>query len=249
MSAPVFIHPGSGSASVGDILTLSGAEGRHAATVQRLGVGEPIELVDSGGARAAGAIVAVRPGEVDVRVDGIGRDEDPPVTLVQALAKGGRDEQAIEAATELGATRIVPWQARRSIAQWKGPKADKGRERWRSLVTAATKQSRRALVPAVEPLVTTAQLLRLVAHAVAAGERVLVLHEEAATPIGALAWPDPRQGVWLVVGPEGGIPDDEVAQLAAAGAEAVVLGPHVLRTSSAGPAAIAALAIARGTWA
>ena len=248
MSAPVFLCPAAADAVVGDVLDVTGEEGRHAVTVQRRGVGEAIDLVDGLGTRASGEIVEASDGAMRVRVDAVSEDSDPEVVLVQALAKGGRDEQAIEAAIELGATRVVPWQAARSIVQWRGPKAAKARDRWISLVIAATKQSRRARVAAVDPMVTSAQLASTVSDAVAAGSRVLVLHESAREPITDLAWPQPRQPVWLIVGPEGGISDAELDELTGAGAEPVVLGPHVLRASSAGPAAIAALAATRGTW-
>jgi 16S rRNA (uracil1498-N3)-methyltransferase len=97
-------------------------------------------------------------------------------------------------------------------------------------------------------MVTTRGLVAQVMAAVASGTRILVLHEEAALPLTALEWRAPDQAVWLVVGPEGGISDAELEALSAAGGEPVRLGPHVLRASSAGPAAIAALAAARGTW-
>jgi 16S rRNA (uracil1498-N3)-methyltransferase len=248
MSAPVFIHPGIAAAHADDVVTLAGPEARHAGTVQRRGVGEAVALVDGAGTRAEGVIVAVRPGAVDVRIGALSRDDDPPVVLVQALAKGGRDEQAVEAATELGIIRVVPWAAQRSIVQWRGPKVAKGRESWIALATAASKQSRRARVPDVDALVTSARLGTMVEGAVKSGARVLVLHEDAAVPLASLAWADPRQAVWIIVGPEGGIGEEELASLTASGAEPVVLGPHVLRSSSAGPAAIAALAALRGTW-
>ncbi|MFV0633298.1 16S rRNA (uracil(1498)-N(3))-methyltransferase [Demequina sp.] len=248
MSAPVFLSPASADARVGDEVTVTGDEAHHAVAVQRRQVGERVDLVDGAGARAQGIIVEAGAGLMRVRVEAVGRDLDAPVTLVQALAKGGRDEQAVEAAVELGATRIVPWQAARSIVQWRGPKADKAVARWRSLVIAAAKQSRRALVPAVDPAVSSRGLAEVVRSAVADGAVVLVLHEAAAVPLTSLTWAQDLQEVWFVVGPEGGISDDEVADLAQAGAQAVVLGPHVLRASSAGPAAIAALAALRGTW-
>ncbi|WP_084103267.1 16S rRNA (uracil(1498)-N(3))-methyltransferase [Demequina sp. NBRC 110056] len=248
MSAPVFLSVEAADARAGDVLTVAGDEGRHAVTVQRRGVGERVDLVDGLGRRASGVIAEAADGVMRVRIDAVRSDDDPEVVLVQALAKGGRDEQAVEASIELGATRIVPWQAGRSIVQWRGPKAAKARERWASLVIAATKQSRRARVAAVDDVVTTRELAVEVARAVADGARVLVLHESASRPLTALEWADARQPVWLIVGPEGGIADDEVGALADAGAEAVVLGPHVLRASSAGPAAIASLAAARGTW-
>ncbi len=249
MTAPVFLCPSAADASVGAVLRLTGDEARHAGTVQRRQVGERIGLVDGEGARAVGPIVEVGSGWLDVRVDEVSRDADPSVTLVQALAKGGRDEQAVEAATELGVTAVVPWAAHRSIVQWRGPKADKGRQSWQQQALAAAKQSRRSLVPSVGPVVTTPQLAAFVRDQVAAGAAVLVLHEEASVPLVSLDWPDPARPVVFIVGPEGGIADDEVASLTAAGAVAVVLGPHVLRASSAGPAAVAALAALRGTWA
>ncbi|WP_084037979.1 16S rRNA (uracil(1498)-N(3))-methyltransferase [Demequina sp. NBRC 110053] len=248
MSAPVFLSPEAADARVGDVVDVAGDEGRHAVTVQRRGVGDLVDLIDGAGARATGEIVEARDGRMRVRVDAVSRDSEPEVVLVQALAKGGRDEQAVEAAVELGATRIVPWQAARSIVQWRGPKAAKARDKWVSLVIAATKQSRRARLAEVGELVTTPQLAGMVSDAVAAGHRVLVLHESETRPLTSLRWEDPRQRVWVVVGPEGGISDDELAQLARAGAEPVVLGQHVLRASSAGPAAMAALAATRGTW-
>lgn len=244
----MFLAPAAATAAVGDVLELDGDEARHAVTVQRRRVGEVIDLVDGAGARARGPIVATGDRTLAIRVEEVARDDDPRIVLVQALAKGGRDQQALEAATELGATRIVPWAADRSIVQWRGAKADKARGQWESLARAAAKQSRRATVPEVAPVLTTRQLAAAVRDAVASGDRVLVLHEESAVPLTSLTWGDVRRPVWCIVGPEGGIAEAEVAALAEAGAEAVLLGPHVLRASSAGPAAIAALAAARGTW-
>lgn len=244
----MFVTPAAATAVVGAPLELEGDEARHAVTVQRRRVGEVIDLVDGAGTRARGPIVATGERSLTITVESMTRDDDPSVTLVQALAKGGRDEQALEAATELGATRIVPWAAERSIVQWRGPKAEKARGQWESLARAAAKQSRRATVPQVDAVATTRQLAGLIRDAAAVGARVLVLHEQAALPLTSLTWDDARQPVWFIVGPEGGIGDDELATLVDAGAATVVLGPQVLRASSAGPAALAALAASRGTW-
>ncbi len=248
MTAPVFIDPAAGTVAVGDVLRVEGDEAHHAVTVQRRAVGEVLEVVDGAGTRVTGEVVATGDRLLELRVDAVSRDVDPEATLVQALAKNGRDEQAIESAVELGVTRIVPWASARAIVQWRGPKMAKGRSRWAALAAAAAKQSRRALVPPVEDLVATDALVQRVATAVSAGDRVLVLHEKADAPLAGLAWPDPAVPVWIVVGPEGGISDAEVEALAAAGGEPVLLGPHVLRASSAGPAALAALAVLRGHW-
>lgn len=249
MSAPVFVSEAAADASVGDVVTLAGAEGRHAATVQRRTVGERVDLVDGRGRRLRGTVAAVRAAELDVTVNEVDRDADADVTLVQALSKGGRDEQAVESAVELGITAVVPWAAERCIVQWKGPKVAKGIASWESLTLAAAKQSRRALVPRVDALATTRELAARLSAATASGTRVLVLHEEAAVPLASLEWASLEQAVWVIVGPEGGISDTEIDVLAEAGAEPVRLGRHVLRASSAGPAAIAALAALRGAWA
>lgn len=248
MSAPVFVAEAAADAAVGDVVSLTGAEGKHAATVQRRTAGERIDLVDGRGRRLRGTVASVGTGALEVAVIEVDRDDDAPLTLVQALAKGGRDEQAVEAAVELGVTAVIPWAADRSIVQWKGPKAVKALASWQALCLAAAKQSRRAWVPTAEPLATTRELAVRVRAATASGTRVLVLHEEASAPLTELEWDSPTQPVWIVVGPEGGIADAEVDALTDAGAEAVRLGRHVLRASSAGPAAIAALAAIRGTW-
>ncbi|HEY8282246.1 MAG TPA: 16S rRNA (uracil(1498)-N(3))-methyltransferase, partial [Leifsonia sp.] len=165
----------------------------------------------------------------------------PAITLVQALAKGDRDELAVQAATELGVDRVVPWAAARSISRWEGPKVAKGRDRWASIVREAAKQSIRAWVPAVSELATTADIVSFCAHA-----RVLVLEPDAPEPLTGVR-PDERELV-LVVGPEGGIAPQELDALRQAGAELVRLGDTVLRTSTAGPAALAVLNASLGRW-
>jgi len=248
MSTPVFVCAAVADAAVGSVLVLTGAEAHHAGAVQRRVAGEAIDLIDGTGRRANCVILTVREGRIEAIVEAMSIDGDPEITLVQALAKGGRDEHAVEAAVELGITSVIPWAADRSIVQWRGVKADKALAQWRSLCVAAAKQSRRAKVPEVKPLVTTRQLAVQVRASVASGIRVLVLHEGAATKLTALTWLNGTQPVWIVVGPEGGISDTEIDALTAAGGEPVLLGPHVLRASTAGPASIAALAAARGTW-
>lgn len=248
MSDPVFVCEEAAAVEPGAVLTLSGGEARHAAASLRLGPGDVITVVDGKGTWARGTIAAAAPERVEVGVEAVGRDADPDVVLVQALSKNGRDEQAVESATELGATVIVPWQADRSISRWRGPKVDKGRHKWAELALAAAKQSRRAVVPEVRELVSTAALARMVADAVAGGARVLVLHEESAVPLASYTWDGFTGQVWLIVGPEGGIASAEVDALRAAGALPAVLGPHVLRASTAGPAAIAAIGAVSGWW-
>ena len=231
------------SAAIGDRVSLSGSEARHAVTVSRLAVGETVSIGNGAGLVVTGAVVTAEHTEVVVEVAHLAIEprREPAVFLAQALAKGDRDELAVQAATELGVDGVIPWQAARSISRWEGPKVAKGRDRWTAVVREATKQSLRAWLPDVLDLVTTKQLVRL-----AEGVRMLVLEPTAALPLSALE-PDGRD-IILVVGPEGGISPQELDALAAAGASIVRLGDEVLRTSTAGPAALAMLNAKLGRW-
>lgn len=238
-----FLVENSSDAAVGDLVSLTGAEAKHAAVVRRLRVGEAVTVGDGAGVWLTGMAEEVSPSRVEVRVSV--RSEEPApnprIVLAQALAKGDRDELAVQAACELGVDEIVPWQAKRSVSRWEGPKAVKGRERWSTIVREAAKQAHRAWVPEVSSPATTADLASR-----ASSQRLLLLDPGASTRLSELE-PDGRDIV-LVVGPEGGISDDELAKLSDAGAERVLLGKTVLRTSTAGPAAIAVLSVALGRW-
>ncbi len=256
MTAPVFLaEPGDlDRHAAGATFVLEGAEARHAGVVQRRRPGERVDVVDGRGARLECRIASVEPGRLTLEVERRADEAAPAVRLVlaQALAKGDRDELAVEAATEVGVDEVVPWQAARSVVVWRGDRAAKSHARWVATVRTATKQARRAHLPLVADAVDTARLAARVRDVVATGGVALVLHEEAALPLGAVPLPGPDDdgaSVLVVVGPEGGIADDEVAALTAAGAVAVRLGPHVLRTSTAGPVALALLAERLGRWA
>ncbi len=243
MTLPVYLlEPGALDASVvGGVVRLEGPEGRHAVAVRRTRVGERVVLADGGGRAVEGEVVAAERDVLDVRVEVV-RDEPEPsprFVLVQALAKGDRDDQAVEAATECGVDEVVPWQAARSIVQWRGERGEKSRRKWDAVLVAATKQSRRTRRPVLGATVGTADLV----ERTRAAALVLVLHEDATEPLAGVALPASGD-VLLVVGPEGGIAPEEVAALEAAGARAVRLGRTVLRASSAGPAALAVLSAA-----
>ncbi|WP_157426342.1 16S rRNA (uracil(1498)-N(3))-methyltransferase [Agromyces salentinus] len=229
--------------SPGDDVRLTGEEARHAVTVSRLRAGEQVAIGDGRGTLAQCVVLETAPRELVLEVAAVEQTPaaSPRITLVQALAKGDRDELAVQAATELGVDRIVPWSAARSVSRWEGAKAEKGRARWASIVREATKQSIRPWLPAVAPLTPTAGLATLLA-----GARVLLLEPTAETPLTGIRH-DGRD-LALVVGPEGGIAPAEIERLVAAGAEPVRLGASVLRTSTAGPAAIAVLNAELGRW-
>jgi 16S rRNA (uracil1498-N3)-methyltransferase len=232
---------------VSDQAVLDGPEGRHAATVKRLRPGEVVLLGDGRGTVAHAVVDATGRDVVELTITdrSMVPAPSPRVVVAQALVKGDRGELAVELATEAGVDAIVPWTAARCVVRWAdGQRGDKGLARWRSTAREAAKQARRAWSPEVHEPASTRALAERVAGAACA----LVLHESATAMLGDV--PLPAAGdVLLVVGPEGGVTDDELAQLTAAGAKAVRLGPEVLRASTAGPVALGWLAAASGRWA
>jgi 16S rRNA (uracil1498-N3)-methyltransferase len=225
---------------------LTGPEGRHAAAVRRLRVGEALVLTDGRGRRAAGTVLEVGRGELTVEV-GTAQLVDRPavrVTLVQALPKGDRGELAVELATEAGVDEIVPWAASRCVARWTADRADRGHDRWQNAAREAAKQSRRSYVPVVHDLASTGVVAARIREAAGA----VVLHEAAERRLTEIPLPAAGE-LLLVVGPEGGVADDELLGFTAAGAAAVRLGPEVLRTSTAGAVALGALGVLTGRWA
>ena len=235
---------------VGDVVALHGDEARHAVTVNRMRVGEHTSIGDGQGLVLSGIVTRAEPRELELVVETAVRHPEPAVqiVLVQALAKGDRDELAVQTATELGVSGVLPWQAERSVSRWTGPKVAKGIDRWSAIVREASKQSIRPFVPTVGDLVDTKALVKA-----AAGSRMLVLEPTATARLSQVMLPEPAATgesalLLLVVGPEGGISERELALLTGAGAEAVRLGDEVLRTSSAGPAALAVLNAALGRW-
>jgi 16S rRNA (uracil1498-N3)-methyltransferase len=246
MSA-LFLSPGltAEEAVVGAATTITGPEAKHAA-VNRVRPGERISVGNGAGLLVTGPVLSVTPSELVLRIDEVRAEEParPELWLVQALAKGDRDELAVQAATELGVSGVMPWAAERSVVRWEGPKRAKAEERWRSIVREASKQSLRAFVPEVAPLASTADLAALAT----AGHTVLVLEPTATDRLAAMPL-DPDAGrVYLVVGPEGGIAPAELDRLRSAGARLVRLGREVLRTSTAGPSALAVLSANSGRW-
>nr|WP_218852758.1 16S rRNA (uracil(1498)-N(3))-methyltransferase [Spelaeicoccus albus] len=233
----------------GATVTLDGAEAHHAVRVMRLKVGEELSVSDGHGFVAYGRVASID-GERLVMVVDDTRYEPPPATrlvLVQALAKGDRDLQAIEAATEIGVDEVVPWSAERSVVVWREGRADKALRKWRSTLLTSSKQSRRARQPSLGEPVTSRQLAASIG---ADPDTVaIVLHEDAADSLASIARSvDAGKAIMLIVGPEGGIAERELDMLTAAGARAARIGPHVLRSSTAGPVALSVVQTARGAW-
>lgn len=217
-------------------VTLDGSEGRHAATVSRVRPGESLLVGNGRGLMVTGTVSESSKDVVRFTVDTVKHvaQNTPQITLVQALAKTDRDERAVETSTELGIDVVVAWAADRSISKWEGPKVDKGLTRWSAIAREATKQSIRPYLPIVDTHVTTSQLIKELE-----GQHIIVLDPTGDVSLGSLEL-DGRNIV-LVVGPEGGITPSEISRFTEAGAQIVTMGTNILRTSTAGPAALAIL--------
>ncbi|HZM78596.1 MAG TPA: 16S rRNA (uracil(1498)-N(3))-methyltransferase [Candidatus Limnocylindrales bacterium] len=237
MSLPLFLVP---SLPVDDGFVLEGPEGHHAAAVQRLRAGEELLLGDGRGGTARAVVTAAFP--QSLRLEIVKRAYEaqatPRLVVAQGIAKGERAELAVQAMTEVGVDEILPWAAARSVALWKGERGARSREKWVATAREAAKQGRRAWIPVIggSPDVATRDL-----------KPTFVLHEEATERLSTVDLPDAEEIV-LVVGPEGGIDDRELKLFLETGAAAVRLGDNVLRTSTAGVAALSVLATRLGRW-
>lgn len=237
MTEPLFLAPLEGP-EVGKPVVLAGSEGHHAADVRRIKVGEVVWISDGNGTAVRGPVSVAEKGSITVTVEEVLHTPERSVryVAVQALPKGDRAELAVEMLTELGIDEIVPWQSARSVVRWSSERAERGLTRWRASAREAAKQSRRFRVPTVSMPMTTRELaLRIEQTAL-----TVVLHETAETPLSALELPTEGE-VMFIVGPEGGLTDEEVATFTAAGGRVALIADAVLRTSTAGVVALAQL--------
>lgn len=245
MVEPLFFAAIGKDTTVGSSFVLSGPEAKHAVSVRRMLQGEAIAISDGAGVKIRGTVSKVGKDTLDVSIESVETISPPTVQLhlVQALAKGDRDELAIQACTELGLQGVIPWQADRSISIWKNEKKTKGQTRWQSIVAEAAKQSLRAYVPSVEPVQNSQELV----SKLSSFDLVLVLDLEAKDSIAEVKLP-PSGTIALVVGPEGGMSEVELEAFSVAGFRPVHMGPGVLRTSTAGMAAVSFLQAKLGEW-
>ena len=230
---------------VGGTAVVDGDEGFHASNVRRIRPGEELDLSDGNGLVAHCVVEEAVKGRLSARVVAVTEvpRPTPTVTVAQALPKSERSELAVELATEAGADGFLAWQARRCVARWESAaKVDKGLRRWGAVARSAARQSRRAHIPEIDGLVSTTELAARVP-----GALTLVLHESATVPLTDIGLAD-AAAVLLVVGPEGGIGEEELAELTGAGARTVRLGPSVLRTSTAAAVALGAIGVLTSRW-
>lgn len=252
MSAPVFLITATvlQGVQVNDEVVLTGPEGRHAVSALRINIGEVIELVDGNGLRARGTVARIsgtdtlRMQVTEIAVEQLSALR---ITVVQALPKVRHGELAVDLLTQVGVDAIVPWAATRSVTRWSPDRLEKARAKWQGALSAAAKQSRRARWPVLSELASTEVVAEMITGLIAGSGTAIVLHQAALTPVleVPIAGVGKPNDLVLIVGPEGGISDEERAIFRAAGAVEARLGPGVLRSSAAGAVAVAVLSAAR----
>ncbi len=230
-----------GPLTTGATLELEPRTGQHLVRVLRLDRGAPLSVFDGAGREHAATIAAIHEARVRVLVGApLAPAAESPlaITLAQGVSRGERMDYAVQKATELGVARIVPLLCERSVVRLDAEQATRKREHWQAVAAAAAEQCGRAVVPEVAPP------LRFLDHlgaqpSAAPGECRLVLAPSAAH--GPRALPAGLARVELLIGPEGGLSESELAAAARTGYAALRLGPRVLRTETAAAAAIAVL--------
>ena len=225
---------------VDQVYQFEGDDALHAIRVLRIGTGEIFNLSDGAGNWSRVQVLSVGKKLAEVKVLESGFQEELPVsfTVIQAIPKGDRIKETIELCTEGGADQIVMWKAARSIG-----KSDDKIEKLQITAREASKQSRRFRIPKVFGVATT----NYVIDEIAKSDLVIVFHESATQKVSELVQPG-AQKVAIIIGPEGGLTDEEVDLFAASGAKVALMGRPVLRSAHAGLAALSAVNTALSVW-
>ena len=228
--------------SSGSTQELSGDEGHHAVKVMRLQIGEQIKIADNLGNWVSGAITEVGKKSLKINVSERGNAEHlkPELILVQAVTKSDRTKEMLELLTVAGADQIIPWQAQRCISKWKSDSTDK----WLTTIKESAKQARQVKLPVLSDAVTTNQLVKLFQ----VDDQIIVLHESAQLNLSQFNFVESTKRIFIVIGPEGGISEEEIAQLTSANAVVVRMGENVLRSAHAGFAALSGIQTLIGRW-
>ena len=226
--------------TVGASYEFDSEDAHHAIKVLRIAAGEIFNLSDGIGAWSRVSVTNVNKKSMTVTVLESGFEEalNEHFTIVQAIPKGDRIKESIELSTEGGADRIVMWKAARSIGR-----ADEKIEKLQQTAREASKQSRRFRIPEVSGVITT----DLVVDEIAKADLAIVLHESATMQLSQVVQPGFKK-VTIIIGPEGGLTDEEVETFAAAGAKVALLGRPILRSAHAGLAALSAVNTALSVW-
>ncbi len=226
--------------SAGALYEFQNEDALHAVRVLRTDIGDIFNLSDGNGAWSK--VVVREAAKKSLRVEVLESGFEEPLaqtfTIIQAIPKGDRIKEAIELCTEGGADRIVMWKSARSIG-----KSEDKIEKLQTTAREASKQSRRFRIPAVVGVATTENIIDEIAKV----DLAIVLHEAAVKPISQVVIPGVKK-VAIIIGPEGGLTDEEVDTFAAAGAKVALLGRPVLRSAHAGLAALSAVNTALSVW-
>jgi 16S rRNA (uracil1498-N3)-methyltransferase len=214
---------------------------RHACRVLRMGIGDDLVLFDGFGGEYLARVASLDRGRVAVDVLAWRNAEcEAPinVTLVQALQTGEKMDMTVQKAVELGVVRIVPVSSRRSVVRLEGERAIRRVEHWKGIVAAACEQSGRNRVPVVAALQGINEWL---GRSVGNDVLRLMLAPGSKLTLDNIEPPVPGGQIELLIGAEGGLAPDEMELAGLAGYVSVRLGPRILRTETAGLAALAAI--------
>ena len=228
--------------STGQRQVLENEEAHHAIKVLRLNTGEVIKISDGVGNWVSGPIVEIAKKELYVSITERGEIQaaKPELVLVQAITKSDRNKEMLELAVEAGVDRIIPWQSERSISKWQSDSEQK----WQVGIKQSCKQARQVKLPQLMQVMSTSEVIKSIGE----GGFGIVFHEEASTKFSELTIPNSQSSVYLVIGPEGGISEQELLSFQNNGSKVVRLGDTVLRSAHAGFAALSAVQTKLGRW-
>jgi 16S rRNA (uracil1498-N3)-methyltransferase len=228
--------------SSGQRQVLENEEAHHAIKVLRLNIGEVIKISDGVGNWVSGPIVEIAKKELFVSITERGEIQaaKPELVLVQAITKSDRNKEMLELAVEAGVNRIIPWQSERSISKWQSDSEQK----WQVGIKQSCKQARQVKLPQLMQVMSTSEVITSIGE----GGFGIVFHEEASTKFSDLTIPNSQSSVYLVIGPEGGISEQELLSFQNNGSKVVRLGDTVLRSAHAGFAALSAVQTKLGRW-
>ena len=228
--------------STGQRQVLENEEAHHAIKVLRLNTGEVIKISDGVGNWVSGPIVEIAKKELFISITERGEIQaaKPELVLVQAITKSDRNKEMLELAVEAGVDRIIPWQSERSISKWQSDSEQK----WQVGIKQSCKQARQVKLPQLMQVMSTTEVIKSISE----GGFGIVFHEEASTKFSDLTIPNSQSSVYLVIGPEGGISEQELLSFQNIGSKVVRLGDTVLRSAHAGFAALSAVQTKLGRW-
>jgi len=224
--------------TVGGLYEFANDDANHAIRVLRMQTGVEFMLSDGQGSWSQVVATEVKKKSMQVRVidSGFQQPLATTITVVQALPKGDRAKEAIELLTEAGVDRIVPWASARSIG--------KGSEKFAITAREASKQSRRFRIPEVTETATTAQIC----EAIKVSDLAIAFHESATSKLSDQVSSHNVEHLLIIIGPEGGLTDEEIAAFTDAGAKVALMGRPILRSAHAGIAAVSAVSALLKVW-